>query len=259
MRFASWNVNSVRARLDHVRDWLGAERPDVLCLQETKVVDADFPADAFAALGYRAEFSGQKSYNGVATLVRDDLETADPVRDLPGLDDPQRRYLATTVAGVRVVNVYVPNGSEVGSDKYAYKLAWLAALVSHVREALAHHPRLLLAGDFNIAPADADVHDPEAWRDKVLCSGPERDAYRALGALGLADLFRALHPDAVEYSWWDYRLNAFRRDLGMRIDLVLVSPELRALGRSCRIDRVPRGWDKPSDHAPVVASFDLDG
>lgn len=257
MRVASWNVNSVRARLDHVRDWLGSERPDVLCLQETKVVDADFPADAFAALGYRAEVSGQKSYNGVATLVRDDLEAGEPVRDLPGLDDPQRRYLATTVAGVRVVNVYVPNGSEVGSDKYAYKLGWLAALAAHLEQALADHPRLLLTGDFNIAPADADVHDPEAWRDRVLCSGPERDAYRALEALGLVDLFRALHPDAVEYSWWDYRLNAFRRNLGLRIDLVLVSPELRARGRSCRIDRVPRGWDKPSDHAPVVASFDL--
>lgn len=259
MRIATWNVNSVRARRDHLHAWLAAEQPDVVCLQETKVVDVDFPHDAIAAAGYRAVVNGQKSYNGVAVLARGDLELADPVTDLPGLDDPQRRYLAVSVGGLRVVNVYVPNGSAVGSDKYAYKLAWLARLTEHLAAALADHPRLLLTGDFNIAPADRDVHDPEAWRDQVLCSAPERAAFRALEALGLVDLFRALHPDDPGFSWWDYRLQAFRRDRGLRIDLVLVSAALLARGRTCRVDRTPRAWDKPSDHAPVVASFDLDG
>ncbi|RLA33624.1 MAG: exodeoxyribonuclease III [Gammaproteobacteria bacterium] len=257
MRIASWNVNSVRARLDHVRDWLAAERPDVLCLQETKVVDADFPAEAFTAAGYRAVISGQKSYNGVAVLARSDLALSDPVHGLPSFDDPQRRYLAVTVGDVRVVNVYVPNGSEVGSDKYAYKLDWLARLVDHLREAITHHPRLLLTGDFNIAPADIDVHDPEAWAGRILCSAPEREAFCTLESLGLIDLFRKLHPDDPGFSWWDYRMNAFRRDRGMRIDLALVTGELATAGRTCRVDRTPRGWERPSDHAPVVASFDL--
>ncbi len=257
MRIATWNVNSVRARLDHLLAWLAAERPDVVCLQETKVVDADFPHGPLAGAGYRAEFSGQKSYNGVAVLARGDLEPVDPVRELPGDDDPQRRYLAVTVGGVRVINVYVPNGSEVGSDKYAYKLAWLARLAAHVGVEAVAYPRLLLTGDFNIAPADLDVHDPELWRDRILCSGPERDAYRAIEAHGLVDLFRRLHPDDPGFSWWDYRMNAFRRDRGLRIDLVLVSEALASRARACRVDRTPRGWEKPSDHAPVVARFDL--
>ncbi len=259
MRVATWNVNSVRARLDHLCDWLAAEQPDLVCLQETKVVDADFPHEPLAAAGYRAEISGQKSYNGVAVLARSGVTLADPVRDLPGLDDPQRRYLAVTVDGVRVVNVYVPNGSEVGSDKYAYKLDWLACLAAHLRDEIAAHPRLLLTGDFNIAPADLDVHDPGAWAGKVLCSDAERGAFRDLEALGLRDLFRVLHPDAPGFSWWDYRMNAFRRDRGLRIDLLLVTEALQARARTCRVDRTPRGWEKPSDHAPVVASFDLGG
>lgn len=259
MRVATWNVNSVRARLDHLCDWLAAEQPDVVCLQETKVVDADFPRTPLAEAGYQAEISGQKSYNGVAVLARAGLELGDPVREMPGLDDPQRRYLAVTVDGVRVVNVYVPNGSEVGSDKYAYKLDWLARLAAHLRDECAAHRRLLLTGDFNIAPADRDVHDPDAWRDKVLCSAPERAAFRELEACGLADLFRSLHPEEPGFSWWDYRMNAFRRDRGLRIDLLLVTAELAACARTCRVDRTPRGWVKPSDHAPVVASFDLDG
>jgi exodeoxyribonuclease-3 len=259
VRVATWNVNSVRARLDHLRAWLAAEQPDVVCLQETKVVDADFPHAPLAEAGYHAEISGQKSYNGVAVLARAGLELGDPLRDLPGIDDPQRRYLAVTVDGVRVINVYVPNGSEVGSDKYAYKLAWLARLAEHLREECAAHPRLLLTGDFNIAPADVDVHDPDAWRDKVLCSVPERDAYRELEACGLVDLFRTLHPEEPGFSWWDYRMNAFRRDRGLRIDLLLVSAGLADVARTCRVDRTPRGWEKPSDHAPVVASFDLGG
>jgi exodeoxyribonuclease-3 len=257
VRIATWNVNSVRARLDHVCDWLGSERPDLLCLQETKVVDADFPVEAFTAAGYRAVVSGQKSYNGVAVLARSDLDLEDPVHDLPGFDDPQRRFLAITVEGVRVINVYVPNGSEVGSDKYTYKLDWLARLADHLRDAISHHPRLLLTGDFNIAPADIDVHDPEAWAGRILCSAPEREAFHVLESLGLVDQFRALHPDDPGFSWWDYRMNAFRRDRGMRIDLVLVTAALSACGRTCRVDRTPRGWEKPSDHAPVVASFDL--
>ena len=259
MRIATWNVNSVRARLDHLRDWLAAEQPDLVCLQETKVVDPDFPHEPLVEAGYHAVASGQKSYNGVAVLARAGLELGEPVVDLPGLDDPQRRYLAVSAEGVRVVNVYVPNGSEVGSDKYAYKLDWLAHLAAHLRAEIAAHPRLLLTGDFNIAPADLDVHDPDAWRDKVLCSAPERAAFRELEACGLADLFRALHPAEPGYSWWDYRMNAFRRDRGLRIDLLLVTSGLAARARSCRVDRTPRGWEKPSDHAPVVASFDLDG
>ncbi|HEY5719065.1 MAG TPA: exodeoxyribonuclease III, partial [Gammaproteobacteria bacterium] len=250
MRIASWNVNSLRARLDHVRDWLESARPDLLCVQETKVVDADFPAAALAEAGYAACFSGQKSYNGVALLARDGLPLGDVVSSLTGEPDEPRRFLAASVAGVRVVNVYVPNGSAVGSDKYAYKLAWLERLVAALRAELAAQPRLLLLGDYNIAPADRDVHDPDAWRDQVLCSVPERAAFAALTGLGLVDLFRAHHPDAVEYTWWDYRLNAYRRNLGLRIDHLLASPALAATCRECTVDRTPRGWERPSDHAP---------
>ncbi|MDX1593246.1 MAG: exodeoxyribonuclease III [Gammaproteobacteria bacterium] len=257
MRFATWNVNSVRARLDHLRDWLAAERPDVVCLQETKVVDADFPFAALAEVGYRAEVSGQKSYNGVAVLARDGLELADPEHGIPGFEDPQRRCLAATVSGVRVIDVYVPNGSEVGSEKYAYKLDWLARFAEHLERVVAGHPRLLVAGDFNVAPADLDVHDPDLWRDKVLCSAPEREALDALRACGLVDLFRELHADAPGFSWWDYRMNAYRRKRGLRIDLVLASRAMAESCTACRVDTAPRGLEKPSDHAPVVARFDL--
>jgi exodeoxyribonuclease-3 len=256
---ASWNVNSLRVRLGHVLDWLREARPALLCLQETKVVDADFPYAALEAAGYRAVCSGQKTYNGVATLVRDDLAFGDASTVLTGGADEARRFLALSVAGVRVLNLYVPNGSEVGSDKYAYKLDWLGVLERRVAEERTRHARLVLAGDFNIAPADADVHDPQAWRGKILCSDAERAAFRALLAGGLVDLFRQRHPDSVEFSWWDYRMHGFRRNHGLRIDHLLVSDALAACALDCRIDRAPRALERPSDHAPVVATFELAG
>lgn len=255
MRVATWNVNSLRVRLEQVLAWLDGERPDLLCLQETKVVDTDFPSDALAAAGYRALYVGQKTYNGVALLVRDGLAAGDVLSALPGAPGDQARFVAATVGDLRVVNVYVPNGSEVGSDKYLYKLAWLDRLRERMEVELRAHARLLLCGDFNIAPADLDVHDPQAWYGRILCSDGERAAFRCLLDTGLVDLYRAAHPDAPGYSWWDYRQGAFRRDRGMRIDHLLGSPRLVAAGQACRVDRGPRGLERPSDHAPVVADL----
>lgn len=251
MKIATWNVNSLRVRLPHVLDWLARERPDVLALQETKTEDATFPAAELAGAGYRSVYSGQKTYNGVAVLARSEL--SDPVTDIAGLDDPQRRILAVTVADVRVVDLYVPNGSEVGSDKYAYKLDWLARVGEWLGSELARYPRLVVLGDFNIAPEDRDVYDPEAWRDKILCSVPERAAFRAWLDLGLRDAFRQFEQPEKSFSWWDYRMNGFKRNLGLRIDHILASGGMECL--SCRVDTAPRGWERPSDHAPVVAEF----
>lgn len=251
MKIATWNVNSLRVRLPHVLDWLERERPDVLALQETKTEDATFPAAELAGAGYRSVYSGQKTYNGVAVLARSEL--SDPVTDIAGLDDPQRRILAVTVADVRVVDLYVPNGSEVGSDKYAYKLDWLARVGEWLGSELARYPRLVVLGDFNIAPEDRDVYDPEAWRDKILCSVPERAAFRAWLDLGLRDAFRQFEQPEKSFSWWDYRMNGFKRNLGLRIDHILASGGMECL--SCRVDTAPRGWERPSDHAPVVAEF----
>ncbi len=254
-KIATWNVNSLKVRLGHVLDWLAAEKPDVMTLQETKTVDENFPLEQIEAAGYRASFAGQKTYNGVATLSL--LPGEEIVTDLPGLDDPQRRILVSTVDGVRVIGVYVPNGSEVGSDKYAYKLDWLEKLRDYVAAELTRHPRLALLGDFNIAPEDRDVHDPEAWRGKILCSDPERAALGALLDLGLSDLFRLFDQEERLFSWWDYRMMGFRRNHGLRIDLILGSKSLAEACRSCRIDKGPRGLERPSDHTPVVAEFDL--
>ena len=253
MKIASWNVNSLRVRLPQVVEWLNAHQPDVLALQETKLTDDQFPKEALQAAGYRALFAGQKTYNGVAILARGEL--SDPVTDLPSIDDPQRRLLAASYAGVRIVDVYVPNGSEVGSEKYAYKLDWLERLTDYLGDELQRHERLVLLGDFNIAPEDRDVHDPKAWEGKVLCSEPERRAFRRLVGLGLADTFRQLSDEGNAFSWWDYRMNGFRRNLGLRIDLILASPALSAHTASSRIDTEPRGWERPSDHAPVVVEF----
>ncbi len=255
MKIATWNVNSLRVRLPQVLDWLAAERPDVLALQETKLTDEQFPAAEIEAAGYQVAFAGQKTYNGVAVLARGALD--DPVTAIPEFDDPQRRLLAVTCAGVRVVDVYIPNGSEVGSEKYAYKLEWLERFTSWLERELQHHPRLVVLGDFNIAPADLDVHDPEAWRGKVLCSEPERTAFQRLIDLGLADGFRQRAPQAREFSWWDYRMNGFRRNLGLRIDHILVTPALAEVLDACVIDKGPRGLERPSDHTPVWAKFDL--
>ncbi|MDD5329393.1 MAG: exodeoxyribonuclease III [Sulfuricella sp.] len=254
MKIATWNVNSLKVRLPHVLDWLAVHQPDVLCLQETKQEDANFPAAELAAAGYQTLFSGQKTYNGVAILSR--LAGADTVTAIPGFTDAQKRVLATTIAGVRIVNVYVPNGQSVDSDKYQYKLGWLKALTAWLGEELARHPNLALLGDFNIAPEACDVHDPQAWEGQVLVSPPERDAFRSLRQLGLADSFRLFEQPEKSYSWWDYRMNSFRRNMGLRIDHILLSEALARHCTVCRIDAAPRKLERPSDHTPVVAEID---
>ena len=256
MKIASWNVNSLNVRLPHVERWCAESAPDVLALQETKLADEKFPRDALAALGYRCVFSGQKTYNGVAILAR--TQPREIVTDVPGLDDPARRVLAATLDDgqsgqpLRIVDLYVVNGQSVGSEKYAHKLHWLARVKDFLAAELARHPRMVVLGDFNIAPEDRDVHDPDAWREQILCSTPERDALRAILDLGFADSFREFTPDGGHYSWWDYRQAAFRRNLGLRIDLVLVSAALRPELKSAAIDRTPRSWERPSDHVPVT-------
>jgi exodeoxyribonuclease-3 len=251
----TWNVNSLRVRLPQLLEWLAVNQPDVVALQETKLTDDAFPHAELAAAGYQCLANGQKTYNGVALLARAPL--AAPQRELPGFEDPQRRVLAASVGGVRVVNLYVPNGQAVGSDKYAYKLRWLEALRGWLAAELAREPRLVVLGDFNIAPEDRDVHDPAAWAGSVHVSEPEREALRALLALGFEDVFRRFEQPAGSYSWWDYRQGAFRRNHGLRIDLVLASPALAAVCRGCSIDVAPRRVERASDHAPVSASFDI--
>jgi exodeoxyribonuclease-3 len=250
MRIASWNVNSLKVRLPHVEQWCREAQPDVLALQETKTEDDKFPREAIEALGYHVVFSGQKTYNGVAILSRQPPE--DVVAGVPGFDDPQKRVLAATVGGVRIVDLYVVNGQSVGSEKYEWKLKWLAAVTEYLRGELRRHGKVVVLGDFNIAPDDRDVHDPEAWRGQILCSEPERAALRGILELGFADSFRAFVEDAGHFSWWDYRQAAFRRNLGLRIDLVLASDALRDRLASASIDRTPRTWERPSDHTPVI-------
>lgn len=256
MRLATWNVNSLKVRLPQVLDWLGKHSPDALCLQETKTEDVNFPLAEIMAAGYQAAFSGQKTYNGVAILTRKPVSAVS--MGIPGFEDPQKRVIAATLDGVRVVCVYVPNGESVESDKYRYKLGWLNALTAWLRTETAQYPSLALLGDFNIAPADADVHDPQAWAGKVLCSDAERAALGQLTALGLQDTFRLFTQPERSYSWWDYRMNAFRRKMGLRIDHILASRPLAASCKTCSIDTEPRGNERPSDHAPVVAEFTLD-
>ena len=256
MKICSWNVNSLNVRLPHLEAWLAHARPDVVALQETKLEDARFPDGELATAGYRSVFAGQKTYNGVAILARMDGPAAGGLHDvqvgIPGFDDPQRRVLAATVNGVRIVDVYVVNGQSVGSEKYDYKLRWLDGLHGWLEGELRMHPRLVLLGDFNIAPDDRDVHDPAVWHDgQILTSTAERAAYRRLLDLGLHDAYRALVPDGREFSWWDYRQAAFRRDIGLRIDLTLVSDALRGECVAAGIDREPRTWERPSDHAPA--------
>ena len=249
MKIASWNVNSLKARLEHVLAWLEEAKPDIVGLQELKMETPSFPAKVFAELGYHTLANGQKTYNGVALLARSELQ--DPVTAIPGFVDEQKRVMAATIDGLRVIDLYVVNGQEVGSEKYRYKLAWLEALHGWLAEEVARYPGLVVLGDFNIAPDDRDVHDPEAWHESVLCSTPERAAFRRLLDLGLFDSYRELEGNGGAYSWWDYRQAAFRRNLGLRIDLLLVSEGVRARLKRVGIDREPRKWDKPSDHAPV--------
>ena len=255
MKIATWNVNSLKVRLLHVLDWLAAEQPDVLCLQETKTEDGGFPFAALAEAGYRSIHNGQKTYNGVAILTRE--EPCDVQRDIPDFADVQKRIIAATIADVRIVCAYMPNGQAVGSDKYEYKLAWLKALAAWLKDELQRYPRLALLGDFNIAPEDRDVHDPMAWQGQILCSDAERDAFKAFLALGLTDAFRLFEQSEKVFSWWDYRMMAFRRNIGLRIDHILVSPPLAAGCRSCTIDKAPRKLERPSDHAPVVAEIQV--
>jgi len=249
MKLASWNVNSLNVRMPHVERWCASAMPDVLALQETKLADEKFPLAAFEAAGYNAAFSGQKTYNGVAILARQPI--TDVRHGVDGFDDPQRRVLSATVGDVRIVNLYVVNGQSVGSEKFAYKLDWLAKVTAHIEEEMRRNPRLVVMGDFNIAPDDLDVHDPGAWREQILCSTPEREALKRLCGVGLHDSFRLFTQDGGHYSWWDYRQAAFRRNLGLRIDLILVSDALRGACRSSTIDREPRTWERASDHTPV--------
>jgi len=255
MRIATWNVNSLRVRLPQLLEWLASADVDVLALQETKLPDEGFPFAELRAAGYHSVFSGQKTYNGVALLARVDI--TDVVRDMPGLDDPQRRVLAANVGGVRIINLYVPNGQSVGSDKFLYKLGWLRALRNWLRAELAAHPMLLVLGDFNIAPEDRDVHDPKAWAGSVLVSPEEREALQATLALGLEDVFRKFEQPANSFSWWDYRAGGFRRNNGLRIDLLLASPGLAARCSACTIDINPRRSERASDHTPVIGTFDI--
>jgi exodeoxyribonuclease III len=242
-------------RLPQPIEWLPRAAADVLAMQETKLPDPEFPHAELGALGYQAISSGQKTYNGVALLSRWPL--SEVVTDIPGFEDPSRRVLAATTGGLRVVNLYVPNGQALDSDKYLYKLRWLEALREWLRGEAERHPRLLVLGDFNIAPEDRDVHDPVAWEGSVHVSEPERRAYRALLALGLVDLFRRFEQPPQSFSWWDYRMLAFRRNNGLRIDLVLALDELARACTACLIDREPRRAERPSDHAPVIADFSL--
>ena len=255
MKIATWNVNSLRVRLPQLQQWVAANPVDVLALQETKLVDTDFPAAELEALGYGSVFSGQKTYNGVAILSRHPIES--PVTSLPDFEDPQRRLLAATVAGVRIVDVYIPNGQTVDSDKYVYKLSWLKALHAYLRTELAAHPQLVLLGDFNVAPEDRDVHDPKSWEGSVLVSPAERAAVAEIQALGLRDLFRKFEQPAQIFSWWDYRQGAYRRNHGLRIDLILGTDAMNHKCVSCTVDREPRAWERPSDHAPCIATFDI--
>lgn len=253
MIIASWNVNSLKVRLPHLLDWLSQRQPDVVCLQETKTEDAKFPLTDIEAAGYQVVYSGQKTYNGVAILSRQ--PATDVQCGIPGLADEQKRVLAATVDGVRVVCAYVPNGQAVDSEKYAYKLGWLAAFEAWLADELKRHPKLAVLGDYNIAPADEDVHDPKAWVGQVLVSERERAAFQRLIALELKDSFRLFPQAENSFTWWDYRMNAFKRRMGLRIDHILLSGELAALCKRCEIDVEPRGRERPSDHAPIWAEI----
>lgn len=250
MKLATWNVNSLNVRLPHVIDWLASDQPDVLCLQETKQEDAKFPYDALKEAGYNAVHSGQKTYNGVAILSPHAIE--DVQFGIPNYVDEQKRVVSATINGIRIVCAYIPNGQAIDSDKYQYKLGWLNAFTTWLKNELATHPNLVLLGDYNIAPEDRDCHDPAAWIGQVLVSEPERAAFKQLVALGLHDSFRLFEQPEKSFSWWDYRMMGFRRNFGMRIDHILVSDALKLACKSCVIDKTPRKLERPSDHTPVI-------
>ncbi len=253
MKLVTWNVNSLNVRLPHLLRWLEENPVDVVCIQETKLTDDKFPVAAIEAAGYQVAFSGQKTYNGVAILSR--LPMTDVVRNNPLYPDAQQRILAATIDGIRVVCAYVPNGQAVDSDKYVYKLGWMASLREWLAGELAAHPQLAVLGDYNVAPEDRDVHDPAAWEGEVHVSPPERAAFQALLDLGLADSYRLFEQPEKSYSWWDYRMLRFQKNQGLRIDHILLSPPLVARCTACTIDRAPRKWQQPSDHTPVIATL----
>jgi len=255
MKLATWNVNSLKVRLSQVLDWAGRHRPDVLCLQETKLQNDRFPAMELRAAGYEPLANGQKTYNGVAILAR--AAARDAATAIPGFTDEQKRVLAATIGGVRVICAYVPNGESIASEKYQYKLGWLEAFRGWLGQELSRHPRLAVLGDFNVAPEDRDVHDPKAWEGQVLFSEPERAAFRKLTGIGLSDAFRLFPQPEQSFTWWDYRMNAFRRKMGLRIDHILLSEELAKRCTACTIDVEPRKAERPSDHAPVIAELNL--
>lgn len=253
MKIASWNVNSLNVRLPHLLRWLGEAQPEVVALQETKLTDDRFPVAEIEAAGYRAQWFGQRTYNGVALLSRGDAD--DVVRNIPGHDDAQARVIAATLGDMRVIGAYFPNGQAPDSDKFVYKLRWIEALRDWTRSQLTAHPRLVLMGDFNIAPEDRDVHDPVAWAGQIHCTPEEREHFRQLLAIGMVDAFRLFEQPPKSWSWWDYRNLAFRRNQGLRIDHILVSEALRARVTACTIDKAPRRNERPSDHAPVVVEI----
>ena len=259
MKIASWNVNSLRVRLDQVLDWLAAEQPDLLCLQELKMPDGEFPHAAFADNGYQSVTTGQKTYNGVAIISKLALENV--VTELPDFDDPQRRFIAAdfrsseNAPACRIVNVYVPNGQALDSDKFTYKRQWFASLQAAMRKSLTDNSNLVLVGDFNITPSDLDVHDPQKWRGKIHCSDTERLMLQKLMAEGLFDTYRHFNQNSDNFSWWDYRTDGYSRNEGLRIDLILSSSRMLDQSTSCRIDESPRKLTRPSDHTPVLAEY----
>jgi exodeoxyribonuclease III len=259
MKIATWNVNSLKVRQQHVIDWLTQSQVDVLCLQELKMPDEKFPRAELEAAGYTSWFAGQKTYNGVGILVRAaadyEVDEIGVVRNIPGFEDLQQRVIAATINGVRIVSAYFPNGQAPGTEKFEYKMRWLDALREWLREDMARHPKLALLGDYNIAPDDRDVHDPKAWEGQNLVSPEERAHFRQLIDLGLTDAFRKFEQPEKLFTWWDYRMMAFRRNAGLRIDHILLSAELAASCTACEVDKTPRKWDQPSDHTPVIATL----
>jgi len=250
IKLASWNVNLVKARLGHLLDWLKAASPDIVCLQEIKCTEADFPRLEIKGLGYDAIVAGQKTYNGVAILSRQPAK--DAIAALPGDGaDDQARYIEATIGDLRVASVYLPNGNPAPGDKFDYKLAWMKRLEAHARSLLDRELPFALAGDFNVAPANDDVYDPAAWKDDALCRPESRSRFRALLHLGIADAFRALHDEGQRYTYWDYMQQRFETDHGLRIDHILLSPQATDRLRACDIDKAPRMRDKPSDHTPI--------
>ncbi|WP_186212184.1 exodeoxyribonuclease III [Burkholderia gladioli] len=258
MKIATWNVNSLNVRKQHVLDWLATSHADVLCLQELKLTDDKFPKADLEAAGYRSWFTGQKTYNGVAILVRDTLgvDETDVVKNIPGFEDTQQRVIAATVNGVRIVSAYFPNGQAPDSEKFVYKLQWLDALQAWLKDELTRHPKLALLGDYNIAPEDRDVHDPAKWEGQNLVSPQERAHFAALLEMGFVDAFRHFEQPEKTFTWWDYRMMGFRRNAGLRIDHILLSPALAGTLTACEVDRVPRTWEQPSDHTPVIATIE---